>query len=98
MFTLSEQEKIKTFLTAMFGVSPDVDINNTVNELRGYSTISDDDSKLDIVGYLTVYYQFADAPSPAIAAGEFRFNPKIQDSQGREPTEYFLAGQRLLAE
>ena len=87
MFTLSEQAKIKTFLTAMFGVSPDVDIDNTVNELRGTSAISDYDSKEDIVGYLTVYYQFADAPAPAIATGEFRFNPKIQDSQDREPTE-----------
>ena len=98
MFTQSEEYKIKTFLTAMFGVSPDVDLNNIVDKLRWSCAVADSDSKEDVAGYVTVYCQFADAPEPAIATAEFRFNPVIEDSQGRNPTEYFLAGQRLLTE
>jgi hypothetical protein len=98
VFNQIEQEKIKTFLGAMFGVSHDIDIDQIIEKLRWSCAVSPKDGRNDILGYITVFCQFADAPNPAVATAEFRFNPAIEDSQGRNPGEYFLAGQRLLAE
>ena len=98
MFNEYEKVKIKEFMSGVFGITVNGYFDEIVEKLLWSNAVQPTDHKHDVAGYMAVYCAFADAPEPAIATAEFRFNPDIRDSQGRDPAEFFSAGKALLKE